>query len=477
VGVFNLTRLSHSLTTFCSLRHAFFANRTDFSTNSAKSANDPDKGKTNIWPRDQRVPPPNYDTPTYIEIDEVIMWSSIDPWINPWMDENRPAVATTPTSLAAAEIMDTESSSIEISDVEMKRSKGIRTVQPLVRTACHWVQADNLKGFGDWIDYPARNGSIIRLSTFAEVEKNYWSNFTLGPFVDDDAPSPIWKVAPDDPESLVGIFLGPSWVFEGKSPSLNLITCLILSYWWMSEASLAFLSDPPRRRLVPEIPHLTSSGAPIMKTNLRPIIINPANIRSLNTKYFTTNTTNTTSYSQLVLAMVWADALSQLPYMQLEKIRQDLVWGDRLKQTHSWTENHDPRGSWSHFTITDKIFGFGYGSTDTPSKLAVAVITAYCLISLLFVAYIITTGHTSIAWNSAMELIVLALQSKEPDGLGHVSVGLDSMDTFRRTVGIRVNTVPVGNTGEIRERLKLVFEHDEDAEKRGLTKVVRNRAY
>jgi hypothetical protein len=214
-----------------------------------------------------------------------------------------------------------------------------------------------------------------------------------------------------------------------------------------------------------------------MKTNLRPIIINPANIRSLNTKYFTTNTTNTTSYSQLVLAMVWADALSQLPYMQLEKIRQDLVWGDRLKQTHSWTENHDPRGSWSHFTITDKIFGFGYGSTDTPSKLAVAVITAYCLISLLFVAYIITTGHTSIAWNSAMELIVLALQSKEPDSLGHVSVGLDSMETFRRTVGIRVNTVPVRNTGETRERLELIFEHDKDAEKRGLTKVVRNRAY
>lgn len=76
-----------------------------------------------------------------------------------------------------------------------------------------------------------------------------------------------------------------------------------------------------------------------------------------------------------------------------------------------------------------------------------------------------------------MELIVLALQSKEPDGLGHVSVGLDSMDTFRRTVGIGVNTVPVGDTGETRERLELVFEHDNDGEKRGLTKVARNRAY
>lgn len=76
-----------------------------------------------------------------------------------------------------------------------------------------------------------------------------------------------------------------------------------------------------------------------------------------------------------------------------------------------------------------------------------------------------------------MELVVLALQSKEPDDLGHVSVGLDSMDTFRRTVGIRVNTVPVGDTGERRERLELVFEHDNDGEKRDLTKLVKNRAY
>ena len=118
-----------------------------------------------------------------------------------------------------------------------------------------------------------------------------------------------------------------------------------------------------------------------------------------------------------------------------------------------------------------------FNSNQIKSKLAAAVITTYSLMSLLFVAFIINTGHTSISWDSAMELVVLALQSKEPDDLGHVSVGLDSMDTFRRTVGIRVNTVPVGDTGERRERLELVFEHDNDGEKRDLTKLVKNRAY
>lgn len=214
--------------------------------------------------------------------------------------------------------------------------------------------------------------------------------------------------------------------------------------------------------MIPGIPHLTSSGAPMMKSNLRPIIIDLTNISSLNSELFPINASD---WRAPALAMVWADALSALPYIQYETI-------EGISSEHP-----ELLSSWSYYANTDMFTGFGYGSTDTPSKLAAAVITTYCLMSLLFVAYTINTGHTSIAWDSAMELIVLALQSKEPDGLGHVSVGLDSMDTFRRTVGIGVNTVPVGDTGETRERLELVFEHDNDGEKRGLTKVARNRAY
>lgn len=39
---------------------------------------------------------------------------------------------------------------------------------------------------------------------------------------------------------------------------------------------------------------------------------------------------------------------------------------------------------------------------------------------------------------------------KEPDGLSHVSVDLDSMETLRRSFGIRVDTVPIGDTGGTR---------------------------
>jgi hypothetical protein len=129
------------------------------------------------------------------------------------------------------------------------------------------------------------------------------------------------------------------------------------------------------------------------------------------------------------------------------------------------------------FRIDTVNYGFGFGTRDTPTNLSVTTITAYCLIAVVYIGYIVISGHTFITWTSPTELIMLALQSKEPSDLGHVSVGVDSMDTLRRNVGIRVCQVDTGGTGEVKEKLELVFEHEEEAEKRGLLKVVRNRAY
>jgi hypothetical protein len=147
-----------------------------------------------------------------------------------------------------------------------------------------------------------------------------------------------------------------------------------------------------------------------------------------------------------------------------------MVWG----YTRSEIDSSAP---YTTFTIIETIDGYGYGATDISTRLSVAVMIAYCLITLIYISYTIITGHTSIAWDSPTELMMLALQSKEPNHLGHISVGLDSMDTFRQGVSIRVNTVNIGDTGETREKLELVFDHDEETEKRGLTRVVPNKAY
>jgi hypothetical protein len=63
------------------------------------------------------------------------------------------------------------------------------------------------------------------------------------------------------------------------------------------------------------------------------------------------------------------------------------------------------------------------------------------------------TGATSTAWNSAIELVLLALQSKPHEHLGHTSSGIDSIQTLTESVDIRINQ---------QNELELVFAHDCD---------------
>ncbi|KAG9198741.1 hypothetical protein G6514_009691, partial [Epicoccum nigrum] len=281
-----------------------------------------------------------------------------------------------------------------------------------------------------------------------------------------------WMVAPDDPASLIVSIPKMYYRFDDGSWLYHGWTCTFYSYWWRTDVFLNAVPNPYRVRLSSKQPDLTDTDAIKIASDLRPININLSSIEFLTAEIFFANEALRRSER---LAMVWAATLAAVPMTQLHEYREAIensTAGGGQKASDA--EENAPEAS---YTITTLFHGFGYGPTDTASNLSAAVIATYCLISLLFIAYITTTGHTSIAWDSAIELVVLALQSKEPGGLGHVSVGLDSMNTFRRTIGIRVNTVPVGDTGETRERLELIFEHDRDAAKRGLTKVVRNRAY
>ncbi|KAH4153835.1 hypothetical protein HBI95_049920 [Parastagonospora nodorum] len=118
------------------------------------------------------------------------------------------------------------------------------------------------------------------------------------------------------------------------------------------------------------------------------------------------------------------------------------------------------------FTLTD--YGYGYGTRSTSVYLAMTVISIYCVITIIYISYTIITGFSVTAWNSGIELVMLALQSKRPDYLGHTSVGIDSIKTFGESVGIRVNAD---------DELELVFAHDRDFEKRGLRKIERNKEY
>jgi hypothetical protein len=120
------------------------------------------------------------------------------------------------------------------------------------------------------------------------------------------------------------------------------------------------------------------------------------------------------------------------------------------------------------FRFIAKEYGYGYGTRSTSVYLSMAVLISYCIIVVGHTLYTLATGSVSAAWNSGVELITLALQSKQPDHLGHTGVGIDSINTLGESVGIRVNA---------NNQVELVFAQDQDFETRGLRKLERNKEY
>ena len=114
------------------------------------------------------------------------------------------------------------------------------------------------------------------------------------------------------------------------------------------------------------------------------------------------------------------------------------------------------------------FYGFGYGTRSTSIYLSMAVLSLYCLVTVIYVLYTWITGTASTAWNYGIELVALALQSRKPDHLGHTGVGINSIRTYAEGVGVRVNKD---------NELELVFAHDRDFETSGLRKLTRNIEY
>jgi len=157
------------------------------------------------------------------------------------------------------------------------------------------------------------------------------------------------------------------------------------------------------------------------------------------------------------LAVIFATILSEVP--RLDSLSPVMFRMDK--------PNDDPQNV-TVFDIQMTRYGYGYGEWSVSIYLSLTVITIYCSVIFGYIAYILITGSTSTAWNSAIELVVLALQSRSPDHLGHTSVGINSMETFREAVGVRVNDS---------DRLELVFAHDRNVGPRDLRRVVPNKAY
>lgn len=110
--------------------------------------------------------------------------------------------------------------------------------------------------------------------------------------------------------------------------------------------------------------------------------------------------------------------------------------------------------------------GYGYNTSPITVKLSLAVVILYLLLAGTYLVCTLITGYAATSWDSVAELVALALNSQRPNTLVNTSVGIDTLETFRKPVHIRVNQ---------EDSLEVVFE--ESVSTATYSAVVANKRY
>ena len=348
----------------------------------------------------------------------------------------------------------------------------VEILRPVVVTRCT-KRTSWLKTLDAPLTYIRDDGtSRGEVSAFRELIQDYaergGNNTTI------DHLPPFWAPHPGPgSSSLIGIF--PLFRSDNTSHPLPTVSNMLASqgyieigpnYLYLFTCTISSFWEPSRHELVRNYGSELLRSSPLAESGYskpkyrNPVAMNISSIPGFNhtniTQQMRSQDISNNDYISATLAIAFATALSEIP---------------RPSTVIDCARNREGKLIGTNFTTFEyknTQYGFGYGNPSTSVRLALAVITTYCIVISGYMVYLLFTGLTSTAWNSAIELVVLALQSKRPDHLGHTSVGIDSMETYREEVGIRVND---------QEQLELVFAHDKDADTRGLRKVVPNKRY
>ncbi|KAH6876193.1 hypothetical protein BKA58DRAFT_438141 [Alternaria rosae] len=229
-----------------------------------------------------------------------------------------------------------------------------------------------------------------------------------------------------------------------SSSCLSTKTCTVAAFWEPSQHELAADSGS----WVVRTGSLSNSGHGLPKTT-RPISADFGSITGLSNPSFGAMLSKGSQSDSTRLAAALATVFSEIP------------WKEQIQSA----SGHEP---YTVFEIVLTRLGYGYEMSSTPTRLSLAVVMAYCMFAVGYITYMLSSGHTSTAWSSATEIIVLAMQSKRSEHLRHVSAGINSIETYQEPVGIRVND---------HNHLELVFKHDESNRLRELRRVRLNKAY
>ena len=367
--------------------------------------------------------------------------------------------------------------------------------QPTVAAACTSSRSSKAMNLSTTLDYirPDMNRStrfdltnisslIPRISGLGQVHHEDKSNLTYQYY------DPVWMSNSTEKGHLtIGVFF--RWEHEDLNPEplsldhifnmtnttdrnerLVVTTCTLLAFWSDFEVLVKYERDDESwwkgggfEGLTKQVTH---SKSPLWNVrNGRNITLDMTDIEPLG---------NATGHAVLAmwrrrtvvtafsLAASFAAAISGLPY------NTSLVGGLEDLQPFKDLVQNERSSDVASFTVINTMYGYGYGIGSTSITLSIVVLSLYSVITILYLLYILITGSTSTAWNSAIELIALALHSKSPDNLPNTTAGINCSGTFSRSVGIRVNA---------EEKLELVFANDSDRRLGGLRKIQRNKAY
>jgi hypothetical protein len=380
---------------------------------------------------------------------------------------------TIPTLYSAASLKSVEPPRSVVSNV----TTTFRAAYPVVNTLC---MHNAFTGVIPSLEIPAFevdgsfSGNITRIDAIAKNASRFISEDGVQRYY-----APVWLPSPDpNSKSIVGIFTYQQLqssesepllrilelaeegkIFHDRNHSIDIYTCTIASFWESGEVQLQSkavkTADYARTRSLDA--RARTLNVDDLNTNAQlHLQMTQSILKDPEYNYWTGWTKN--------LATAFALAIARIPDVPIVIN----PYGDYIAglEPEKPPGQDDANITTFHYTMVD--YGFGYGTRSTSVHLAIAVILTYCIVTISYMAYTITTGNSSTAWNLGIELVTLALQSKKPDHLGHASVGIDSINTFSEPVGIRVNA---------QNELELVFAHDRGFGTRDLRKIERNKEY
>ncbi|KAL9591419.1 MAG: hypothetical protein Q9179_007742 [Wetmoreana sp. 5 TL-2023] len=134
----------------------------------------------------------------------------------------------------------------------------------------------------------------------------------------------------------------------------------------------------------------------------------------------------------------------------------------------------DPSKSqdWVTFRIDSTLQGYGYNTYSVPPRIAIAILTAYCLLVVGHTFYSGITGISANCWDTIAEVTALAVNSTPTAALRNTCAGITEMHIFKLPVRVLVSKDEEGEG----EHLELVFGQV-DNEKTEERRIRENRTY